>query len=188
MTLYANRDRWTVTEARSVEQFRGLQNDIKKLALGSYFAELTEAVSDEDSPNPQLLPLCLNALYALSEDIKEPEYIKPAFEMKLMAVSGFAPIVSHCSVCGVREMQRAYLNFSAGSLGCIDCAAAGGTELSAGAIRALQYIIGCEHKKLFSFSLGDAALRELGQAAEGYLLGQLERRFRTLEYYKSYIQ
>ena len=60
MTLLRKKDRWTMTEARSVEQFLGLRDDIKLLSLGAYIAELTEAVSDEDSPNSELLPLCLN--------------------------------------------------------------------------------------------------------------------------------
>ena len=185
MTLFQNRDRWTLTEARSIEQFRGLQSDVEKLALGSYFAELTEAAADEDSPNPELMPLCLNALFALSEDIKEPAYIKPAFELRLMAASGFAPLISHCSVCGEADPQNAYLDLAGGVLLCANCGPRGdGANLSRGALQAVRYIIGCDPKKLFSFLLGDDALRETAYAAEGYLLEQLGRKFRTLDYYK----
>ena len=184
ITLFSSRDRWTLTEARSIEQFRGLQNDVAHMALGSYFAELTEAVADEDSPNPELLPLCLNALFALSEGIKEPSYIKPAFELRLMAVSGFAPLISHCSICGKEVMECALLNLSGGKLTCMDCVPTDGVVLSRSALSAARYIISCDPKKLFSFSLGDAAKREIAIAAEGYLLAQLERRFKTLEFYK----
>ena len=76
MTLFYNRDRWTMTEARCIEQFLGLRNDIILISLASYFAELVEAIADEDSPNTELLPLCLNALYVLSEEIKTPGYVK----------------------------------------------------------------------------------------------------------------
>ena len=207
MTLFENRDRWTLTEGRTVEQFRGLQADIEKLALGSYFAELIEALADEDSFSPQLLSLCLNALFALSEGLKEARYVKPAFELRLLAVSGFAPLVSHCAICGSTELERAVLDYSAGTLWCISCnpqlgalvqggvgdgavlrgPAYNGAALGAGAIQAARYIISCEQKKLFSFSLSDAALDELSFATEGYLLEQLDRRFRTLEFYKDLI-
>ena len=40
MTLFLNRDRWTLTEARSIEQFIGLRSDVLLLSLASYFAEL----------------------------------------------------------------------------------------------------------------------------------------------------
>ena len=190
MTLYSNRDRWLLTEARSIEQFSGLRYDIALLALGSYFAELTEAAADEDSPNPELLPLCLNALFALSEGIGAPEYVKPVFEFRLMSVSGFAPLVSHCCICGREDAGQALLSLSEGTLYCKDCAAMksapaeDGAVLGKGALDAARYIIGCDSKKLFSFSLGETSLRELASAAERYLLTQLDRRFRTLDYYK----
>ena len=212
MTLYCARDRWTLTEARSVEQFIGLREDIALLALGAYFAELTEAVADEDSPNPGLLTLCLNALFALSEKIKTPEYVKPAFELRLMAISGFSPLIGHCAMCGREQPNSALLDFDGGTIVCSDCrpmqgeshpygerrastgsgaggavhetGATGGSVLGKGALNAARYIINCDPKKLFSFTLGAAALRELSAAAEGYLLAHLERNFRTLDYYK----
>jgi len=185
MTLYCSRDRWTLTEARSVEQFIGLRDDITLLALGAYFAELTEAVADEDSPSHELLPLCLNALFALSEKLKAPDYVKPAFELRLMAASGFSPLIGQCCVCGRDDPEYSYLDFSAGTLRCADCGAvASGSGLSRAALSAARYVINCNPKRLFSFTLADAALRELSTAAEGHLLANLDRRFRTLDYYK----
>jgi len=184
MTLFSSRERWTLTEARSVEQFIGLRDDIGLLALGTYFAELMEAVADEDHPSPEFLPLCLNALFALSEKIKTPEYVKPAFELRLMAASGFAPFIDSCCVCGREEPEHALLDVLGGTLHCDGCASVGETPLSRGALSAARYIIGCDQKKLFSFTLGEAALRELTNAAEGYLLAHLDRRFRTLDYFK----
>ena len=184
MTLFHNRDRWTLTEARSFEQFTGLRYDIEKLALGSYIAELAEAVADEDSPNPDLLPLCLNTLYALSEDIKEIALIKPAFELRLMAITGYTPLVSHCEVCGNEEPETALLNLTGGTIRCEKCSAYEGVRLSSSSLQAVKYIISCDPKKLLSFNLKGEALRELSSVAEGYLLTQLDRKFRTLEFFK----
>ena len=167
MTLLKKKDRWTMTEARSVEQFIGLRDDLKLLALGTYIAELTEAVSDEDSPNPELLPLCLNALYALSEKIKTPEYVKPAFELRLMAISGFEPLLTPEgeSLSGGNSMEDGVLRLGSGAL----CAA--------------DYILSSEAKKLFSFKLSDDALSELSKKTESYLIAHLDRNFKTLDYY-----
>ena len=194
MTIYCSRDRWTLTEARSVEQFIGLRDDIALLALGAYFAELAETVADEDCPNPDLLALCLNGLYALSEKIKAPEYVKPAYELRLMSISGFTPLIESCRLCGRRDLGRAFFDLIEGTIVCDDCKCAepkpnvstDGITLGQGAIGAARYIINCDPKKLFSFSLGDAALRELSTATEDFLLVQLDRRFRTLDYYKGY--
>jgi len=165
MTLMKKKDRWTMTEARSVEQFIGLRDDLTLLALGTYIAELTEAVADEDSPNPELLPLCLNALYALSEKIKTPEYVKPAFELRLMAISGFKPILNDKNKRENNSLEDGTMN------------------LSISALNAAKYILNCEAKKLFSFTLSPEALKELAHSTEHYLLAHLDRQFRTLDYY-----
>ena len=49
------------------------------------------------------------------------------------------------------------------------------------------YALSVLHKppQLYSFTLDTPALRQLGQAAEVYVTVQLERSFRTLDYYKS---
>ena len=48
-----------------------------------------------------------------------------------------------------------------------------------------RHVLYCPDKKLYSFTLDGPALRQLGQAAEVYVAAQLERSFRTLDYYKS---
>jgi len=165
MTLLKKNDRWTMTEAKCIEQFIGLRDDLKLLALGAYIAELTEAISDEDSPNPELMPLCLNALYALSEKIKTPEYVKPAFELRLMALSGFEPLLKQGRETSIESMEEGILN------------------LSTGALKAADYILTCDSKKLFSFTLAETPLKELSKKTETYLLAHLDRTFRTLDYY-----
>jgi len=185
MTLFSSRDRWTLTEARSIQQFIGLRDDIELLALGAYFAELTEAVADEDSPNQELLPLICNALFVLCEKLKTPNLVKPAFELRLMSISGFAPLLEHCAVCGSAEPQRVYFDYVGGTFSCGGCVSSGGAELGAGALRAARFIVSCSPKKLYNFRLDENALRELRIACEGYLLTHLDRSFRTLEYYKA---
>ncbi len=87
-------------EASTVEQFRGIRSDLEKLALGCYFAELCELLAEGDCATPWLLSMILNALYALDRLAKDPKLIKPAFEMKLMSLAGFAPLIDECCICG----------------------------------------------------------------------------------------
>ena len=49
MTIFENRGRRTLNEASTVEEFLGLRADLGAFALGSYFAELLETVSAEES-------------------------------------------------------------------------------------------------------------------------------------------
>lgn len=77
LTLFENKGRWTVNEASTIEEFKGLRDDITALSLASYFAECVEALTDEDQPNPYILQLILNCLFALSNDMYSQELLKP---------------------------------------------------------------------------------------------------------------
>ncbi|MBQ6540026.1 MAG: DNA repair protein RecO [Oscillospiraceae bacterium] len=187
MTLYRGRDNhWTLTEAAGIELFEGLREELERLSLGAYFAEVMENVSDEDAPNPEILALGLNSLYALSENLRPAEVIKAGFELKMMALAGFEPMLEGCSVCGEMMPEKCRLDLVGGLIYCHKC---GGADeltaaLSSGALAAMRYILNAEPKRIFSFSLGELAMGELSRAAERYLQIQMDREFKTLEYYK----
>ena len=60
MTLFEYRDYYTLNEAETLEQFLGVRTDVALLSLGSYFAEVMEAVAEEGRGEPALLSLILN--------------------------------------------------------------------------------------------------------------------------------
>ena len=67
LVLSEYRDFVTVSQANSLEQFWGVKQDVELVALGSYFAEVCETVAEEGVPQPELLSLILNSLYALDK-------------------------------------------------------------------------------------------------------------------------
>ena len=84
MTLYEYRQRWGLKEAVTNREFRGVREDLDKFALASYFAEVTEQLTPEQLPAPELLALLLNALYALEKLDRPLALVKAAFEMRAM--------------------------------------------------------------------------------------------------------
>ena len=167
-----------------MEQFRGLRKDIERLALGSYIAELLEAVSDEDCPEPEILQLGLNSLYALASGTYPQELVKAAFELRLMCLSGYRPELEGCANCGKVEMESGYIVPAHGELYCEDCPRPDGLPLDGAVIKAMRYIVDAEPKRIFSFRLDAEALKRLGQVCEAYLLYELDRGFASLDYYK----
>ncbi len=188
LTLFGNRGKWTVNEGSVLEGFSGLRDEIESLALGSYFAECLEAFSVEDQPDPQLLQLGLNSLYALSEKLGEREKIKAAFELRLMALAGFQPNVTACAVCGKQAPEDPVLRLEDGVICCRSCRrpAWDGVLLEEDALAAMRYLVSAPAKKLFSFRLEGKGLQNLSRASELYVQAHAERRFPTLEYYKQF--
>lgn len=185
-TLFEYKGQHTVNEAHSIELFQGLRKDLCKLSLGTYFAQVSEVLSQEDLPNPELLSLVLNSLYALDKLGKAETQVKAAFELRAASIAGYTPDLFGCHVCG--NQNPAYFDISGGTLLCDSCrAAATGIRmpLSPSVLEAMRYIVYCDPKKLFSFQIGADALEQLSGITESYLTTQLERGFSTLDFYKS---
>lgn len=187
MTLFGNRGKWTVNEASLIESFSGLRGDIERFALGSYFAECMDAFSVEDQPDPALLQLGLNCLYALSQGRQDPLKVKAAFELRLMAIAGYEPDLSGCCVCGREDAADPILCLEDGGVCCRSCRKASmgaGAELDAAALSALRYVVASSARQLLSFRLEGRSLPLFAEAAERYLLLHAERGFSTLDYWK----
>ena len=183
-TFFGSRGKWTINEAESLEQFRALRGDIELLALGSYIAELLEAVANENVPEPEILQLGLNALYALSNRLCPPAQVKAAFELRLMSLAGYRPQLDECAGCGRREPESGRLFPEHGELFCPECRAVGGLRMDRSVIDAMRYILDADPRRVFAFRLPEAELRALGGVTEAYALYELDRAFGSLDYYK----
>ena len=186
-TLFEKDGRYTVNEAQTIELFLGIQKDLGKLALATYFSQVTEVISQEDTPTPGLLPLMLNSLHALSKTDAPEEKVKAVFELRLATISGYAPDLSGCAICGGLTPDLFHL-----SEGHLECSRCGGTRatgirmpIKPGVLDAMRYICYCDPKKLFSFTLNDENYELLSAITESYLSTQLERGFSALDFYKS---
>ena len=161
--------------------------DLTKLSLGTYFAQVSEVLSQEDMPNPELQSLLLNCLYALSRlDLPESQ-VKAVFELRAACLSGYTPDLTGCHVCGSQTPER--FDLSAGMLECRNCRSpeSNGIRMPVppSVLEAMRYICYCDSKKLFSFQAGEDTLQQLSEVTEAYLATQLERGFSTLDFYKS---
>ncbi len=185
-TLFEYRGQYTINEAHAIELFQGLRRDLMKLSLGTYFAQAAEVLSQEDLPNPELLSLVLNSLYALDKLGKPELLVKSVFELRSAAIAGYTPDLFGCHGCG--SQKPAYFDISGGALLCDRCKGqATGIRMpvSAAIADAMRYITYCDSKKLFSFEIGNDTLQQLSSITEAYLTTQLERGFSTLDFYKS---
>lgn len=190
VVLYDYQGRWSVKEAAVERLFQGVRDDIERLVLGCYFAEVTELLAVEGEENPELLSLILNSLHALDKLPEKPlPLVKAAFEWKAMALAGYEPLIDGCAVCGAHPPENPRFHLREGVLHCAKCRGEVGEgismPLSLPALAALEHIVHGDPKRLFSFRLEGEPLKELADAAEAYLHTQLERGFSTLDYYKS---
>jgi len=185
MVLTESHDWQILSEAGTLALFDGVRREITTLALASYFADLVDAVTCADVPAQEILSHLLNALYALGE-LKKPEaLVKAAFEMKLMALAGFEPLLDGCAVCGEEDPAQTMLDVEQGTIRCAACPKAGGVSMpvSASVLSALRYVLYGDPKRLYSFRLEKAQQEDMSRICERYVLAQLGRSFGTLDFY-----
>ena len=190
MTLFEYRDYISLNEAEALELFWGVRRDVEKLALCSYFAEVAEAVAEEGRPDQALLSLLLNSIYALDRLNKPPALVKAAFELRLLCVAGYEPLLDACALCGEEAPAQPRLDLGEGVLCCAACRAEAGEgaaiPLEGGALAAMRHIVYGDPKRLFSFRLEGADLSCLSHVCQRFLTTQLDRGFRTLDFYQQW--
>jgi DNA repair protein RecO (recombination protein O) len=186
-TLFEYRGMYSINEAHSIELFQGLRKDLVKLSLGTYFAQVAEVIAQEDIPNPELLSLVLNSLFALAKLSESENKVKAAFELRCACIAGYFPDLSSCHACGNEKPDR--FDVSEGVLECSTCrwADSGGLRMpvTPGILESMRYITMSDSKRFLSFEASDETLERLAQITETYLTTQLERGFSTLDFYKS---
>lgn len=130
LTLYHGRGKYTLTDAELLHSFWGVAADMETYALCCYFAELAGAMTDENEETPAVTRLFLYALRAVADQKRGQKLVKAAFELRLMAESGFLPDLAVCGACqnpiagavyfsvreGVRWMNSACAAWAAGIL------------------------------------------------------------------------
>ena len=150
LTLFEKNGRFAVREGITKEGFAGLRQDLKRFALGCYFAECLEQYAAEEQPEPELMQLGLNCLYALSEGLRDSATVKAAFELRLMSIEGYAPGEEFCPVCGRADIQDPVFSPAEGQVVCRACRyygvsadyLLGISDIPAGADRALEALKG----------------------------------------------
>ena len=189
MVLYDYKGRWLVKEASIVRQFQGITRDLDRMALACYCAEVVELMAVEGLPSGEILQLILNTLHVLDkQQEKSLPLVKAVFELRLMALSGYEPMLDSCAVCG-ETMTDSQFHLREGVVHCPACRSQLGAgvslPLTQGTLSAMRHICLGDERRLFSFALDEVSQTCLAGVAEGYLLSQLERGFHTLDFYKS---
>lgn len=188
-TLTSRGDSYTVTESGIEQVFGSIQTDLDRLALAQYLCELAGELAPPDENSAAFLRLMRGALGYLSAGKRPNAVIKAACELRMLSMAGYMPDLVMCASCGAYEADVMYFSPAAGNIVCAECGSpAGAVALGRGAVEAMRHCLYVELSKVFSFTLPEPSLSQLGRAAERYLLARVERGFTTLDFLRSLAQ
>lgn len=158
----------TVHQGEIIHSLRQIKEDIFLTAYSSYIVELTDKSTEEKKKNPFLFEMVLQTLLYINEGY-DPDIIKNIFEMKMLQVLGYRPILDQCVICGSKEGPFSF-SVKEGGLICERCVHKDpySIKISQPTARLLRLFYYFDLKRLGSINVKEQTKRELNQCISAY--------------------
>lgn len=166
----------TISSALATETFPANREKADRYFYMSYFLELLNDFVPEDLPDEELFQLLFGVLQRLSDT--DPKLLARYYEWQLLSLSGFAPDIAHCAVCGA-ELKGGYRNCRFPGLICPKCG--GGLEVTPKAHFALKYLSRTELPLLDRLKVDEATSRIIAEVTREMIESSLEKKVKSLD-------
>lgn len=184
LTLYKGREKYIIDDAEPLQVFFEVRGDIVKLSLAQYFCELAGVLAPREEPAEEFLRLLLGGLHYLSKGSRNIRQIKAVVELRGLCLSGYMPDLTECALCHQDNREPLFLLPREGVLCCRTCLERqSALALSPTVLAALRHVVYAPLEKVFSFAIPEDQYPVLEQVSETFLLSQLDRGFKTLDFY-----
>lgn len=180
--LYEGRTSHNVMQANISNYFMELSMDFEGAYYGFYFMEVADYFTKEYNDEKQMLKLLYQSMRALSSGKINRELVRYIFELKTLVINGESPEVFRCVNCGVDERSMVFSSKNHGMI-CSECQALAPDAIvvSGATVYTLQYIVSSTIEKLYTFTVSDEVLDELGKVMRQYTSTHIDKRFKSLE-------
>lgn len=184
---------YSINSAEPVCSFFGLSSDLKKFSLAVYLADIIKYTAAAEQSGEDILRFFAITLYRLEKENADCDIIKSVFEFRIASMLGFLPDLRACRECGEYLNGEMFFSFERNNLICGECRKAKAAETAEEELKALlpdflhtmRFVLYSAPEKVYGFSLKGETRREFLAFAEDYLLAQLGKSFKTLDYYKN---
>ena len=166
-SLYAGRGLYTVVGVDTLRTFQGVRDELFRMEEGARLFLAVRHLFPVEEKSPPAFNLLVRGVARLAEaqDPATAAGIVLATRLKLLALLGYAPEMSHCALCGA---DGPLYGFSAGQGGvichtCSDDLSLACFPLSLGAVSTLRTLLGNPLAELECFELDQRAMAEVEQ-------------------------
>lgn len=172
-----------ISQCEIKESFHKIRANLEHMAYGLYFAEMLRASTPIEDKNQELFRFFLKTLYFLQE-WSDLELLSRIYEIKLMAIQGFAPEIFHCVSCGEKLSGKMRFSPALGGVLCAQCLKKDtkAVDVSREAVAALRIFIKKPYRELISLDLQENVKKQLKNALYPFILHHLDRKLKTLDF------
>lgn len=179
LQLYSGRTFETVTQAVSLENFGDtLSLDYQRWTVASAILEAAERfTAQEHEPSLQQYLLLVGALKALAHETYDASLILDAYLLRSLAVAGYAPSLTNCSVCDEPGPHRFFSLVGGGSV-CMTCKPSAAPTPHPETLELMQALLSSDWEQVSASQM--RYRREASGLIAAYLQWHLERGLRSL--------
>jgi DNA repair protein RecO (recombination protein O) len=178
LMLYRGRSLDIVTQADIISAFRPVRDDFGRFSAGETMLEAVDKVAEEHERNVRLFLLLLGGLRALETGPVDPAAVAEAFLLRLLGLSGFAPALTACAVCGDRRVAR--FSVSQGGAVCEECQDRDARRVNPAALAWLDGMVSGDLADAGQTAVGPDVRGEARALLFGFSEYHLDRRIRSL--------
>ncbi len=166
-----------ITQAETIEPFLRIRGDLMRTSYAYYLAELVDRFSEEGDENPLVFRLLLESLRGLSNR-GDAELLTRAFELGILALSGYRPELERCLQCG-DPVAHGSFNSARGGVLCPAHGRGKTPRLSAGALDYLRRLQAGGLAASQAISPDEVERQEMESSLRGYIRYLLDREPRS---------
>ncbi len=172
-----------VTQAQIVAPYRALREDLERISLAYYVAELLDKLTTDEEGQSPAYPLLAETLDAL-DTAARPELAVRRFELRLLALVGYRPYLFQCAACQEELTEAANRWTPAGGMLCPRCAASDGAAIpiSLAAFKALRFMQREPLESVLGLRLGNDLMREIESLLRLTIRPILERDLKSIQF------
>lgn len=184
LTMGRNLD--TVNEAQGLNSFRAVRDDLQRVSMGLYIAELTDAFSTEGAASYSLFHRVLRTLSWLG-NAQNPELLVRHFELHLLVDSGYEPEIIDCVECRetLEPADHLFAPMSGGVLcpGCRKHSSEALIPLSMNAMKVFRFLRRESlYDKADTLEVAPSLVSELERLLRNYIRFILEKELKSAEF------
>lgn len=173
-----------LTQAQTLDHFRGLRDDLLRTTYAYHVAELVDRFCEEGIASEPIFELLCDSLDALC-DAEDPALVVRFFELRLLGHLGYRPQFFQCVRCNdPLEPLGNHFDPDSGGVLCPRCAtsADGALPLHEGAFRVLRFLQTRTLATARQVALQRDTRHELERLMHAYIRYILERDLRSVEF------
>lgn len=179
--LYKGKSLYTISDSEVINSFQSLLENLDDLTYASYLCELIDISMVDNESNSEFFKDTISSFYLLSNKAIDAETLARAFEVKLLAATGYSFSLNHCCICEKSIASSNYVSYRYSGGICEECIKTNGMHVSYATYNALKFLSVASIEKVLRVVLSKQVKEELAKILSIFIISNYGRKPKSLE-------